>query len=225
VRIAGLAGLAVALTVLTGIGTASAAQAWEPDRAERVTLAYEIRADGVVAATETLEILHRDGPSTLRQFRLRGADRTDTSKDRVLQISNLSLSSPTGADPHFHRHEFDPADAGDDASYDSRDLLLDIRIGGYDEPDERETYVLKYEVRGALESTPTGLRFTLPGPTQELTADAVTATVTAPGGLRSAACVWFGKPCRQAKVVGGVVLVLVVGGLIVRAILRHRAAT
>ncbi|MFC0626705.1 DUF2207 domain-containing protein [Kribbella deserti] len=202
--------LSALLAVITLVGAgaqvpvvAVAAPAWEPDRVERIAVAYEVGSDGVLRVTERIDYLHGDG-ELLRRFMVRWPNPSDDSTDRVLQIQNITLESPTGGDTRLHQQSYDPNDNTDDSSYDSREEVLDLIVGRDVPTGRRDTYVLKYELRGALEQAGDGIRFAVSGPGQKMKASALSLTVSAPRGVRSADCEWAGKRFASAELANGV---------------------
>ncbi|TWD81007.1 hypothetical protein FB561_2109 [Kribbella amoyensis] len=202
-RIGAVALLGGVLAVLLGSGApASAADSAATDQVQRFDARYEIRPDGVVVATETIEFA-TGSSSLVRRFRVRGPDDVVESKDRVFAVSKVAVTTVDGAKVKSWQERYDPLQNVDDYSYDSRYELLNVSVGS---PAERrpERYVLRYEIRGALDQVGDGIRIRVPGLPSDVRTDAISATITAPSGVRSVSCTVAGHPCRQATVTKGI---------------------
>ncbi|MGW7683908.1 DUF2207 domain-containing protein [Kribbella sp. NPDC054772] len=178
---------------------APAAAGWAEERIEQMSSVYEIAPDGVVRVTETIKLFSPHGRGLTRTFELRAQDTDDWSKDRVVRVDQLTVESPTGAGTTISRRKYDPGLAGDDNDVDTRYELLDITLPEIAR-NGRETYILRYELRGALRRVEGGLELSVTGPFQAIAAGALTATVRAPAAIGSATCRWYNEPCTSATV-------------------------
>ena len=106
---------------------------------------YEIQPDGSINVTTKIdyEFAGTDRHGIDHQLVLREPwDGTEAGKDRVYEITNVAVDSPTGAPDQFTTTE-NPYGAV---------TLLRIRIGDPDETltENRHTYEISYTVEGAL---------------------------------------------------------------------------
>jgi uncharacterized membrane protein YgcG len=186
VRILLLTTLAVLAWLTAAGGTATGAVVQGGERITAFVIRADVRADGVVAVTETIEYdfggAQRHGIE--RELVLR--EPADDERDRVYELGQVAVTSPTGAPSEVQLVD---GDAG-----------TTIRIG---DPDRtvtgRQTYELAYTLTGLMnafddhdelfwEATGTGWRVPLSD---------VTVTVTTPGDLRRTAC-YAGDPSSRS---------------------------
>ncbi|HET7476461.1 MAG TPA: DUF2207 domain-containing protein [Dermatophilaceae bacterium] len=155
------------------------------DRIESFDIDYTLRPDGVLEATET--IVYEFGPDSGRH----GIERYfitrepyDDTNDAVYTIENIDVSSPDDVATQFTTRT--------DEAKDGREEQLRIRIGDPNETIDAPTatYVLSYEVSGAMRSfdgydelfwDATGLDWTA-------SIDSVRVSATVPGGAQDVTC-------------------------------------
>ncbi len=193
------------LLVIVAISTLPAgpsAPATGRDRIAAYDFQYVVDPDGTVHVTETIDYVFGAGGNhgIIRELLTRTP--YDEDRDRRYVIENFMVSSPTGASTEVllsHR-----------SSTDHRTEYAEYRIGAVTETvDPAETYVLSYDVVGALNAQEgdTELYWNTTGNRWAAQIDQVTVTVTVPGGARQIGC-WVGPagsntPCEQAAVVDG----------------------
>ena len=169
-RIVALAALAMAVAGVVAAAVRDA-EPFYPGRTSgaQVKAQYEIRADGGLDVTETIEYeYNRSGLPLDRVVQLRRpADgRLDLSvsnrgKDRVWRVTDVSATDRSGAPVALRTRELDPilpplTATGIDG-WDSRLSDLRIQLGEDNKPEgHRATYILRYRVHGALDQTATG---------------------------------------------------------------------
>ncbi|MDO5533708.1 MAG: DUF2207 domain-containing protein, partial [Propionibacteriaceae bacterium] len=196
--------LAVVVAVAFVLGFAAPAHA--ADTYDRFDVDYTVTPDGVLQVTETIEL--RFGPDAGR----RGYERYlvtrepfDDDQDMSYEVSNIQVTSP---DPVSTATQVTTRASTD------RSSTLRIRIG---DPNRRiqaptATYVISYEVRGALR-TPESTN--LPELYWDVTGSTMgairssTVTATVPGGVQDATC-FMGPPrtsveCSDVSVAGDTV--------------------
>lgn len=136
-----LAGVASAAPA-TAAGTSAAGVG---DIVTNMQIDYNVTADGVLQVTEKIDYsfgsLGRHG--IYRNLITREVYATDTSKDQKYEISNIRVSSPTAPDSFEQSTE---------KSSNQRDQSIQIKIGDADKivTGRKATYVIQYDVRGAL---------------------------------------------------------------------------
>lgn len=186
----------IALGILTTlIGSASPARAQVAEVIHRYDVAIEIRGDGTLGITETIDYdfgssphhgIFRDVPTRLRY---------DDTRDRLY---GLTVASVTATDA--------PAD------YTVEEIaggLTRIKIGDPDvEVTGRHTYTIAYTVRDTLNAFPDHdeLYWNAIGTEWDVTIEAATVSVVTPGGITRVACFAGPQgstlPCDRAKVRG-----------------------
>jgi hypothetical protein len=189
-RVAAVVGVVAAGGVVLGAPAASAAQARhvavEQFSGERIASFDSRITVDPAGSIEVVETIDYDFGSTSHhgidryipdRFPYDGPKPSDGRFDRVTPISDVSVSSPTGA----------PTDL--DSSDDGGNLKL--RIG---DPDEvvsgRQTYVIRYRVRGVFNrfGDHDELYWNATGNDWSVTIDRATARVTAPGTISESTC-------------------------------------
>src|ERR1700743_1122450 len=140
-RIALLAATAAALLlILTGCSAGQFSN--DPEHIDSFGIDYTIAKSGVVHVVETIKYDFGSTPDRHGIQRFLHSHFADTaSHDRVYTYTNLHVSSPTGASALFSTAR-------------QEDLLIQVgnqnaTIGG------KQTYVLSYDVHGALNQTKT----------------------------------------------------------------------
>ena len=141
---AGLVGWVIALVAMLSIGFAPAAQASPDDDIVRdLTISYELDASGVLHVTETFQwdFGDRDGLGFYRSLVNKMGYEPDPTKERILEYSDFQVSSPSGA----------PAEVWvDDRTATEIVLAIGAPDGSSDTRNGVQTYVLSYQVRGAI---------------------------------------------------------------------------
>jgi hypothetical protein len=168
------------------------------------TIAYRVDRDGTVQVTET--IVYRFGASSGRHgiFRdLLVREPYGDRQDQRYEVSDVTVTSPTGADTTVKREDV--------LLGSNRTKALRLRIGAQDKTvtGDTATYVIGYRLRGAIRSfddhselywNATGRSWTAP-------LHKVTVTVEVPGGVTEATC-YAGKlgardECERVNIAGG----------------------
>ncbi|WP_432486536.1 DUF2207 domain-containing protein [Kineococcus sp. SYSU DK018] len=181
------AGAAASLAAAVLAGPAAvAAAAGEPGEDERVrsyAVDLDVQADGGLAVRETIVYDFGDEGhhGLLRSIPVRAPH--DSTHDRRHPVSDLRVSSPSGAPAQVEVEE----DGG----------RLDVRVGDPDSEDVRgeETYVLEYRLGAVVDGTGAGgvegqrLRVDVLGAGWQVPVERVEATLTAPGPLAPLECV------------------------------------
>lgn len=212
-RIVALAALAIAVAGVVAMAVRDA-EPFYPGRTSgaQVKAQYEIRADGGLDVTETIEYVYDASGRALDrvvQLRRPADGRLDLSvstrgKDRVWKVTNLSATDSSGAPVALRTRELDPilppVTATGIDGWDSRLSDLRIQLGEDDEPEgHRVTYVLRYRVHGALDKTATG--YELNWPDERRLAENPSATepraaldevrIVAPSTIVTASCIAY----------------------------------
>ncbi|TDU84481.1 putative membrane protein DUF2207 [Kribbella voronezhensis] len=197
--------------VLAGFASAApaaAAPAGQADIGDVVTsmkIGYTVKSDGVLHVDET--IAYHFGSTgrhgIFRNLITREKYRGDESKDQKYEISNIAVTSPSGASDEFTTKTT--------KSNGQRDQSIQIKIGSADETisGTEATYVISYDVRGALRhfKDHSELYWDATGTGWEAVLRSVTVTVNVPQGVQQVDC-FVGPPgstenCPQKSVVGG----------------------
>ncbi|TWD84289.1 putative membrane protein DUF2207 [Kribbella amoyensis] len=174
------------------------------DRVTRMAIDYRVDENGVLFVKETID--YHFGSSgrhgIYRNLITREVYRDDTSKDQEYQISEIEVSSPTGASDRFTESTTQ--------SNNQRDESLRIKIGSADEtvPTNDQTYVIEYQVRGALRhfDDHSELYWDATGTGWDAELEQVTVDVTVPEGVQQVEC--FSGPagsttsCERKAVTG-----------------------
>ncbi|GAB3703494.1 DUF2207 domain-containing protein [Mariniluteicoccus flavus] len=135
--------LFVAALCLAALGPLAATPAYAApgDQIEKYAITYTIAPDGRVDVSETIDMTFGSSGRHGFERTLVTRERWDDKQDATFPISNISVTSPTGAPTQY---TVKSAENGSDAT-------TAIRIGDPDRyVDRRETYVLKYSVAGAM---------------------------------------------------------------------------
>ena len=205
---------AVAGLVLAGFAAAAPASATPSapgDIVRNFQIDYEVQADGVLKVTET--IAYHFGSSgrhgiyrnliTREPFKARtDEERAMGEKDQKYEISNIEVDSKDASD------EFSTETT---KSNNQRDQSIQIKIGSADETisGTEATYVIKYDVRGALRhfADHSELYWDATGNGWEADLARVTVNVTVPQDVQQVDC-YAGvggstDSCEQKTVTGG----------------------
>ncbi|QNE17426.1 DUF2207 domain-containing protein [Kribbella qitaiheensis] len=195
--------------VLAGFASVAPALAATADTGDVVTsmkIGYTVKADGLVHVDET--IAYHFGSTgrhgIFRNLITREKYRDDDSKDQEYEISNIAVDSPTpGVSSDFVKTT--------SKKNGQRDQSIQIKIGSSSStiPGTDATYVISYDVRGALRhfKDHSELYWDTTGSGWEAVLRNVTANVNVPGGVQQTDC--FAGPagsttnCAQNSVVGG----------------------
>lgn len=164
---------------------------------------YVVDADGSVHVTETIdyEFASYGRHGIFRDLLVRVP--IDDDHDRKYEISDMSISSPTGAPAEYTTQNKTAADG--------RTTYESYQIGSADQTvSNSETYVLKYTVDGALNSqkdADTEFYWNATGNNWDARIDSASISVQVPGGATQLAC-WAGPqgssdPCDSAQISGG----------------------
>lgn len=193
-----LMGLAALLAFWLGPAPRAAAA----DTFDRFDVSYVVTEDGVLEVSETVVL--RFGASSERHGYERflvTREPYDNDRDMTYAISNIQVTSPDAISTEVQTSEYATT---------ARDHALRIRIGSADRTisSATATYVISYDVRGALRT---------PGDYSELYWDvtgsslgavqAASVTVDVPGGVQEVNC-YVGTPrstvgCTDATIAGG----------------------
>jgi uncharacterized membrane protein YgcG len=187
-----LAGLLLALLggwMLAGLSAipAGAAPAAYDDEVDSMRIQYNVTTDGVLEVTE--RIVYRFGIGSgrhgiFRNLITREPYVDDESKDQKYEISDIEVSSPSGASAEFTEETF--SDNG------GRDQSIQLKIGSANETIEADTatYELSYKVRGALRhfDDHSELYWDATGGDWEATLNNVAVDVTVPEGVTQTEC-------------------------------------
>lgn len=179
VRVVALAALGLVVAGVSVPLLRSGGEPFYPGRTDnaQVKAQYEIRADGAVDVTETIEYEYgKAGMPLDRIVNLRRPAEgridqqvTQRGKDRVWKVTGVTATDPSGAPVPVRTKVLDPAlppmtGTGNDG-WDSRLADLLIQIGEYNKPEgHRASYVLRYRVHGALDKTADGYELNWPDP-------------------------------------------------------------
>jgi len=193
------------VAVLALAGFAVPASAAAGDEVKDFTIDYTVTPDGVLQVKETIAYTFgstgRHG--IYRDLVIREPYTDDDSKDQKYEVSDVKVSSPSGAPDEFttetHKSNHD------------RYQELRIKIGsetetisGYD-----ATYVITYNVRGALRhfADHSELYWDATGRSWDAVINQVTVNVTVPEGVQQVECfmgtVGSNRTCAQKSVSGG----------------------
>ncbi|WP_405058482.1 DUF2207 domain-containing protein [Kribbella sp. NBC_01505] len=178
--------ISLLVTTLAMAGFALPASAASGDQVRAFTINHTVRPDGVLQVQET--IAYHFGSTgrhgIYRDLIVREPYVTDRSKDQKYDVSNIKVSSPTNAPATF--------DTETEKLHGDRDQILRIKIGDEDEtvPGVEATYVITYDVRGALRhfADHSELYWDATGSAWEAPIKQVTANVTVPQGVQQVEC-------------------------------------
>jgi uncharacterized membrane protein YgcG len=167
-------------------GPASAATAEAGDEITNFKIEYEVSADGVLHVTETIDYHFADTGrhGIYRDLVTREPYKDDDSKDQEYRVSGIKVTSPTGASAKFTEDTY----TGNQGRYEE----LQIKIGSADETisGTEATYVIKYDVRGALRhfDDHSELYWDATGTAWSADIKNVDIGVTVPGGVQKTSC-------------------------------------
>jgi len=197
--------------VLTGFASSSPASAGTTgyadsgDVVELMQLDYTVNTDGVLHVKETIN--YQFGSSgrhgIYRNLVTREVYKDDDSMDQKYEISDIEVASPSGASA-----EFSESTTKTDTQ---REQSIQIKIGSADETISGRvaTYVIQYDVRGALRhfNDHSELYWDATGSGWDATIRQVQVNVTVPEEVQQVDC-FAGPPgsttsCQQKSVVGG----------------------
>ncbi|TDT33763.1 DUF2207 domain-containing protein [Naumannella halotolerans] len=138
---------AAALTGATALATVGLlpglAHAESGDVITSFDIDYVVNADGTVEVTETIDysFAGSDRHGIYRELAIREEDPDNPGMDMVYEIDDLSVQSPTGASPRYTETEDESG----------RNRTMTLQIGSSSQTvDSSETYVISYDVKGAL---------------------------------------------------------------------------
>lgn len=180
-RVAAVA--AIAMLALLGL-TPGIARAADGDVINAYTIDYVVNDSGVVSVTATID--YQFGPGERRgifyNITTREPDPDRPGQDMVFPIKNVRVESPTGAPTQTSEEDFGSG----------RDRTKQIRIGDPNRTvDRSETYIISYEVEGAIRPQDTFDEFywdaIAPDPDAPPIRD-LTISARVPGGARDASC-------------------------------------
>ena len=197
------AGLLLALAWVVGVATPAHAAG---DTYDRFDVSYTVTPDGVLQVRETIEL--RFGPNSGRhgyERYLVTREPFDDDQDMSYQVDNIRVDSPSDVSTTWRASSYSSTD---------RESVTRIRIGDANRTirTPTATYVISYDVRGALrtpESTGVPeLYWDVTGSTMGAIRSA-TVDVTVPGGVQAATC-FVGPPrstdeCSRAVTSGDTV--------------------
>jgi uncharacterized membrane protein YgcG len=179
-RLRALLTVLVALTLMVVLPAASA-QAAGGERILSFTAAYELAGDGSVGVTETL--VWQFGPGEhhgiKRNITVRQGVDSPPDKHRVFEMTDVEVSSPTGANA-----DLDISELGADNV---------IRIGSPDETftgEQQQTYVVKYRLAHVANGFPdhAELFWNVTGGGFDMPIDSVKVSVHGPASVTKALC-------------------------------------
>ncbi len=189
--VAGLAAFVAALAFVLGVATPAHAAS---DTYDRFDVDYAVTPDGVLQVRETIVL--RFGPNSGRRGYERylvTRERFDDDQDMLYQVDNIRVSSPSDVSTAFQVTNY---------SNTPRESTIRIRIGDANRriTAPTATYVISYDVRGALrtpeETHKPELYWDVTGSTMGAIRSA-TVRVTVPGDALGAVC-WMGPPRSTA---------------------------
>ena len=173
--------LAVLAALGLTFGLSSIAQAAEGERIVSFTADYDLASDGSMGVTETIDWQFGPGEhhGIKRNITVRQGVSDPPGKYRVYEMSDVTASSPTGANADIYVSEL-----GADSV---------IRIGSPDEPFEgaqRQTYVITYRLAHVANGFPdhAELYWNVTGGGFDIPLDSVKATVHGPAAVTDALC-------------------------------------
>ena len=139
--LATLAGLLLALGFVLGVATPAHAAG---DTYDRFDVDYTVTADGLLRVTETIEL--RFGPNSGRhgyERYLVTREPFDDDQDMSYEVTNIQVASPSAVSTAWQVSNY---------SNTERESVMRIRIGDANRTirTPTATYVLSYDVRGAL---------------------------------------------------------------------------
>ncbi len=194
--LAGLGGLAGAVPAYAAYG----------DVVDSMKIDYQVSSDGVLQVTET--IVYRFGSGSgrhgiFRNLITREPWADDPSKDQRYDISDIEVSSPSGDSAEFTKTT--------NSENKGRDQSIQLKIGSADRTIDNPTatYVIKYDVRGALRhfQDHSELYWDATGTEWAAELTNVAVDVTVPQGVQQVECfagpTGSTTPCTSKVVDGG----------------------
>ncbi|MFF0268337.1 DUF2207 domain-containing protein [Kribbella sp. NPDC004536] len=193
------------VAVLALAGFALPASAEPGDEIRNFAIDYTVTPDGVLQVKETIDYHFASSGrhGIYRDLVTREPYVDDDSKDQEYQISNVEVSSPTGASAKFTQTT--------NTSNKGRYSVERLQIGSADRtvPGTDATYVIKYDVRGALRhfADHSELYWDATGNAWSATMDNVRVEATVPQGVTKVECfigtVGSNQNCPSSAVIGG----------------------
>lgn len=205
------------LVVLLGVGfvlvptTARAAD----DTVTNLSVDYDIQPDGSVSVRYEIDWRFASDGRHGIDFSIATRERwdADPTQDVVYDVTDIRVSSPSGAPDSFTQTDTDEDSVG------SVDLRIGDPIETLDGTDA--TYVISYELRGALRTFDGVPEFFWDVTSADFpSTDQFSVTVKAPGGVQKARCLVGEEECGAEVVDGEAVLTGqdVAGGTIISAV-------
>ncbi|WP_410792350.1 DUF2207 domain-containing protein [Kribbella sp. C-35] len=195
----------VAVLALAGFAVpASAGTAEAGDEIRNFRIDYTVSAEGVLHVEETIDYHFGDSGrhGIYRDLVTREPYKDDDSKDQEYQVSNIDVSSPSGAPDEFTVDTYE----GNKGRYGE----LQVKIGDPDKtvPGTEATYKISYDVRGALRhfDDHSELYWDATGSAWSAVINQVTVNVDVPKGVTKTECFMgtagSNRTCPQKSVVG-----------------------
>ncbi len=204
--------LLVLFSAMALAGFARPANADSGDKISKYDISYTVETDGTVHVKETIDYEFSGGSrhGIYRNLLVRGKYNND--KDREYQVDNFAVSSPTGASTAYKKTVTD-SDGG-------RTAMAQYQIGSANQyVDGAETYVLTYDIKGALnpqKSADTEFFWNATGNAWNAQINNVSIDVTVPGGPQQIKCVQgpqgSTQPCETSEVQGDKAVFFAAGG-------------
>lgn len=204
--------LTVLFAALALAGFAQPAHAASGDKISKYDISYNVETDGTVHVKETIDYEFSGGSrhGIYRNLLVRG--KYNDNKDRKYQVDNFAVSSPTGASTAYKKTVTD-SDGG-------RTAMAQYQIGSANQyVDSAETYVLTYDIKGALnpqKGADSEFFWNATGNAWDAQINNVSIDVTVPGGPQQIKCVQGAQgstqPCETAEVQGGKAVFFAAGG-------------
>ncbi|PRZ40603.1 putative membrane protein DUF2207 [Antricoccus suffuscus] len=206
--------LLVLFAALALAGFTQPAHADSGDKISKYDISYVVEPDGTVQVKETIDYEFSGGSrhGIYRNLAIRGPYPGNDNKDREYQIDNFAVSSPTGASTAFKK-TVTQSDGG-------RSATAQYQIGSANQyVDSAETYVLTYDIKGALnpqKNADTEFFWNATGNGWDAQINNVSIDVTVPGGPQKIKCVQgpqgSTQACETAEVQGDKAVFFAAGG-------------
>lgn len=203
VRRIGAAVLLLVLALYAALFAAAGPSYAEPgDRIMQYDISYTVLANGDVMVSEKIQYYFA-GYSRHGIYRtLITRAPADDGRDRVYEISDFEVTSPTGAATDVEQST--------EVAVDGRTQHQRYQIGSADlTVSELETYEISYTISGALnpqENGDTELYWNATGNQWDAEIENISVAVTAPGGVQQVACfvgpTGSDTPCESAEITG-----------------------
>jgi uncharacterized membrane protein YgcG len=191
-----LGGLLLGLALTLGLQVAGSSVAWAAgDEIDAYTIEYAMTPDGVLQAKETIVYRFGDdsGRHGIERYFITREPYNDT-EDQVFQITNIEVEASDGVSDQFSSTTYE--------SKGGREEQLRLRIGDPDETISADTatYVISYQVRGAMRSFPSYDEFywDATGFDWEATIKQVEIRARVPGGAQELTCFVGAVGSKQA---------------------------